>query len=198
MKYHSPVWRFCNPMDSNLLGFSIHGIFQARILEWVAISFSNRSTIKAGWNKLSYHVYCSWHLIWSLSYTVKQVRKTPVQYINAYIWNLDMVMMTLYVRQQKRHRCKEQNSSKKVRVGWFERIPLKYVIYCMWSRSPVRVWWMWHGAQGWCAGTTLRDGTGREVGGVFRMGTHAHPRVIHVSIWQNPLQYCKVISFQLK
>ena len=28
-------------MDCSLQGFSIHGIFQARILEWVAISFSN-------------------------------------------------------------------------------------------------------------------------------------------------------------
>ena len=30
----------CDPMDCSLPGFSIHGIFQARILEWVAISFS--------------------------------------------------------------------------------------------------------------------------------------------------------------
>ena len=30
----------CNPMDFSLPGSSIHGIFQARILEWVAISFS--------------------------------------------------------------------------------------------------------------------------------------------------------------
>ena len=30
----------CDPMDCSLLGFSVHGIFQARILEWVAISFS--------------------------------------------------------------------------------------------------------------------------------------------------------------
>jgi len=30
----------CNPMDCSLPGFSVHGIFQARILEWVAISFS--------------------------------------------------------------------------------------------------------------------------------------------------------------
>jgi hypothetical protein len=27
-------------MDCSLQGFSVHGIFQARILEWVAISFS--------------------------------------------------------------------------------------------------------------------------------------------------------------
>ena len=31
----------CNPIDSNLPGFSVHGILQARTLEWVAISFSN-------------------------------------------------------------------------------------------------------------------------------------------------------------
>ena len=30
----------CNPMDCSLPGSTIHGIFQARILEWVAISFS--------------------------------------------------------------------------------------------------------------------------------------------------------------
>ena len=30
----------CNPMDCSLLGSSIHGIFQARVLEWGAIAFS--------------------------------------------------------------------------------------------------------------------------------------------------------------
>ena len=30
----------CDPMDSSPLGSSVHQIFQARILEWVAISFS--------------------------------------------------------------------------------------------------------------------------------------------------------------
>ena len=28
----------CDPMDCSLLGSYVHGIFQARILEWVAIS----------------------------------------------------------------------------------------------------------------------------------------------------------------
>ena len=30
----------CDPMDCSLPGFSVHGIFQPRVLEWVAISFS--------------------------------------------------------------------------------------------------------------------------------------------------------------
>ena len=33
----------CNPMDCSLPGSSVHGIFQARILEWVAICFSRGS-----------------------------------------------------------------------------------------------------------------------------------------------------------
>ena len=34
----------CNPMDCSPPGYSIHGIFQTRILEWVAISFSRLSS----------------------------------------------------------------------------------------------------------------------------------------------------------
>ena len=29
-----------DPMDSSLPGFSVHGIFQARVLDWGAIAFS--------------------------------------------------------------------------------------------------------------------------------------------------------------
>ena len=33
----------CDPMDSSPPGSPVHGIFQARIQEWVAISFSQSS-----------------------------------------------------------------------------------------------------------------------------------------------------------
>ena len=33
-----------DPMDYSLRGSSIHGMFQARVLEWVAISFSRLSS----------------------------------------------------------------------------------------------------------------------------------------------------------
>ena len=39
-----PVPLFCNPMDCSPPGFSVHGILQARILEWVAVSFSRESS----------------------------------------------------------------------------------------------------------------------------------------------------------
>ena len=43
-------------------------------------------------------------------------------------------------------------------------------------------------------------GDGKEVEGVFRMEDtcNVHPWLIHVNVWQKPLQYCKVISLQLK
>jgi len=31
-----------DPMDCSLPGSSVHGIFQARVLEWVAIAFSDK------------------------------------------------------------------------------------------------------------------------------------------------------------
>ena len=55
-KMHSdPLWRacaqsvscvrlFCDPMDCSLSGSSVYGISQARILEWVAISYSRGSS----------------------------------------------------------------------------------------------------------------------------------------------------------
>ena len=59
---------------------------------------------------------------------------------------------------------------------------------------------MRQGAQGWCTGMTLRDGMGREVGGW--MGNTCAPMADSCQkpdfVWQNPPQYCKVISLQLK
>ena len=37
---------------------------------------------------------------------------------------------------------------------------------------------------------------GRWEGGLG-WGTHVNPWLIHVNVWQKPLQYCKVISLQL-
>ena len=34
----------CDPMDCSLPGYSVHGIFQAIVLEWIAISFSRGSS----------------------------------------------------------------------------------------------------------------------------------------------------------
>ena len=85
----------------------------------------------------------------------------------------------------------------KARVGYFKRTASKHVYYLGWNRSPAQVvcmrqvlgpgalgrprgiWWRgrWEGGSGW--------------------GIHINPWLILVNVWQNPLQYCKVISLQL-
>ena len=57
VKSESEVSQSCltlhDPMDCSLPGFSVHGIFQAIVLEWVAISFSNNGILlshKKEWN----------------------------------------------------------------------------------------------------------------------------------------------------
>ena len=43
----------CDPMDCSLPGSSVHGIFQARVLEWVAIAFSTNPVIDINKYKLN-------------------------------------------------------------------------------------------------------------------------------------------------
>ena len=49
---------------------------------------------------------------------------------------------------------------------------------------------LWDNPEGWGG-----EGGGR---GVQDGGTHVHPWLIHVYVWQKPPRYCKVISLQLK
>ena len=58
-------------------------------------------------------------------------------------------------------------------------------------------WMLERSARGWCAGMPQRAGMGREVGAGSGWGTHVNPSLIHVIVWQKPLQYSKVISLQL-
>ena len=37
----------CDPINGSPLGSSIYGIFQARVLEWVAIAFSDETILQA-------------------------------------------------------------------------------------------------------------------------------------------------------
>ena len=52
-----------------------------------------------------------------------------------------MVMITLYAKQKKRHRCTEQTLWEKARVGCFERTISKHVYYQGQKRSPAQVGW---------------------------------------------------------
>ena len=46
----------CDPKDYSLPGSSVYGIFQAKVLEWVAISFSRGSSRPGDWTQVSHIV----------------------------------------------------------------------------------------------------------------------------------------------
>ena len=64
------------PMDYSLPGSSAHGIFQARILEWVAISFSRGSS----WPKDQSHISCVGR--WILYRATREAQKRKIGRIN--------------------------------------------------------------------------------------------------------------------
>ena len=97
----------CGPVDCSLPGFSIHGILQARILEWVTISFSRGSSRPRDRTQVSctggrcfnlylvmyYYVYVEWD--WSLIFLCNNVST----YLSVYeflfhliFWILDFLL----------------------------------------------------------------------------------------------------------
>ena len=85
----------------------------------------------------------------------------------------------------------------KARVGCFKRTASKHVYYLGCNRSPAQVG---------CMRQVLGPGAlGRPRGirwrgmweGWLGWGIRVYPWLIHVNVWQKPLQYCKVISLQL-
>ena len=63
----------CDPMDCSLPGSSVHGIFQARVLEWVVISFSSRSSQPRDQTWVS-HIAGRWYNLWATTEVLSLTR----------------------------------------------------------------------------------------------------------------------------
>ena len=127
-------------------------------------------------------------------------RKTPIQYTNAYIHMefRKMVTITLYTRQQKRHRCIEQSFGLCGRGrGWDDlgrwHWNMYIIIYETNRQSRFNAWDRVLGADalGWPRGM----GWGGRWEGGFKMGNTYTPVVDSCQCMAKPLQYFKVIQF---
>ena len=123
----------------------------------------------------------------SLQVVIKEVRvQNSVLYIN--VQNTSVHICTQMYRTDFWTLCE------KARVGCSQRTASKHVYHQGWNRSPAQVGCMRQvlgpGALGRPRGMGWR---GRWEGG-SGWGAHVNPWLIHVNVWQNPLQYCKVIS----
>ena len=82
------------------------------------------------------------------------------------------------------------------RVGLFGRMALKHVFYHVRDELPVYVQYRMQDAWGWCTGKIQRDDLGWEGGS--GLGTHVHPWLIHVNVWQNQCSIVKQNKVKIK
>ena len=104
-----------------------------------------------------------------------------------------MVLTTLYARQQKRPRCKEQTFGLwGRRQGWDdlrEQHCNMYITTCeINGHSKFNAWN--RALKAGALGQPRGMGWGRWEG-VQDVGTRVHPWLIHVDVWPKPPQYCK-------
>ena len=71
-----------------------------------------------------------------------------------------------------------------------------YIIYSETGHKPRLDAWNKFPGPG-ALGRTRGIGWGGRWEGASGWGIHVTPWLIHVNVWQNPIQYCKVISLQL-
>ena len=88
----------CDPMDHSLPGSSVHEIFQAWILKWVAMTFSRGSSWPRDWTCISYlscigsqFLHCQCHLE---SPTICQFCSWVVANRNVYKYSQNIIMST--------------------------------------------------------------------------------------------------------
>ena len=65
----------CDPLDCSLPGSSVHGIFQAIVLEWIALSFSRGSSQPRDWTQVS-HIVDRRFTIWATREVLRYLHKT--------------------------------------------------------------------------------------------------------------------------
>ena len=108
--------------------------------------------------------------------------------------------ITLYAKQKKRQRCREQTFGLcgRRRGGMFRENSIETCILSRVKQITSPGWMHETRARGWCNGRPKGMGWGGRWEGRTRWGPHVNPWLIHVNVWQKPLQYCKVISLQLK
>ena len=84
----------CHPMDYSPPGSSVHGILQARILEWVAMPSSKGSSQPRDPTQVS-HSAGEFFTAWA----TREVHIYVYMYVNVYMYRVTSVTMWLYVVQ---------------------------------------------------------------------------------------------------
>ena len=112
----SHVQLFCDPMDYSLPVFSVHVILQARIMEWVSISFSRGSS----WPRDQTWVSCIGR--WILYHWAAQdAHQNDI---------LDNIWLLHSVPAIENHRIQEQGMQEDLTRNWNEELKINWDYCC--------------------------------------------------------------------
>ena len=91
VKSLSRVLTLCDPMDCTLPGSSVHGIFQAIVLKWIAISFSRGSSWPRDQTQVS-HIVDRRFTVWA----IREVQKMKVRKgIILWVWSSEVMIFLI-------------------------------------------------------------------------------------------------------
>ena len=120
----------CNPMDCSLAGSSVHGIFQARVLEWVAVSFSRGSFWPRDRTRVS-HIVGRRFTIWATREVLGDTQEVSFQrgkctpQSPSAVWSLIFRLPSLTIWWRSRSK-EEHRRSCSLRVLQIRMQPLKF------------------------------------------------------------------------
>ena len=125
-----------DPMDCSIPGFSVHGIFQARLLEWVAVPFSRGSSQPKGgpqvsltagrfftiWATREAHGYESW--------TIKKAKHQRIDVFELWCWR--WLLRVLWTGARLNQSILKEINSEYSLEGLMLKLKFQYTGHLMW------------------------------------------------------------------
>ena len=131
---HFKSVHFCDPVDCSPPGLSVHEIFQARILEWVAISSSTRSSQPRDRTRVS-RIAGSCFTLWATREALYLLYDDYNSCFNVLFDNLNICLLHICIVLELLHICIVSTNSLfsklkanllKMTKSWFPRMLLFY------------------------------------------------------------------------
>ena len=130
MKVSQSCLILCYPLNSRVPGSSVHGIPQARILEWLAVPFSRGSSKSRDGTQIS-HITGGFFTIWTTREASNNLRS-----LNFIMYKISP--QTFWLQELLIH-TKNKQTNKQTKICWLQRALLYLVGYLKYVVSVVKI-----------------------------------------------------------